>query len=394
MNHCTKEQLIAFETRVKALWEAGELPYLIHLCGGNEDQLIEIFKEIQPGDWVFSTHRNHYHALLSGMKPEVLLEKIKRGDSMFVFGRPSDMAGAVNFLSSSVLAGTCAIAAGVAHTIQQAQSEQIPGYATDGRGNPPAPVRSAHVWCFLGDGAEDEGHFYEAVVYATGQNLPVTFIIEDNNRSVDTAISERRGHVGDIWARKIPWPESHVRRYRYTPTYPHAGSGCKHHIIFKPSLASCPARPKLRVSFVVSVKTKPAVNQPVTMKTKLTVGQQIDIAANFEDAAGISRPLAGAPVWTSSDESIVKVVPSANNPLIATVISVGKGGATVRVTGEGDPTPGVDTIVGTVEVDVVDPEATQVVLTLGTAVPIPAAAPAPAPEPPLAAETPAPAATN
>jgi TPP-dependent pyruvate/acetoin dehydrogenase alpha subunit len=215
MKHHTKESLIAFETRVKELWEAGELPYLLHLCGGNEEQLIEIFSHVEPGDWVFSSHRNHYHALLSGMNPDALEHQIRTGNSMFVFGSPRDerFKTPVNFLTSSVLAGTCCIAAGVAHRIKHEWRED-------------SSSRPAHVWCFLGDGAEDEGHFYEAVRFVDGHRLPCTFIIEDNDRSVDTNRADRRGHGQMIW------PEC-VRRYHYKPVYPHAGSGCKFHIKFK-----------------------------------------------------------------------------------------------------------------------------------------------------------------
>jgi pyruvate dehydrogenase E1 component alpha subunit len=245
MEHATKEQLIAFETRVKELWEAGELPYLIHLCGGNEDQLIKIFQDIQPGDWVFSTHRNHYHALLSGMDADVLLEKIKRGDSMFVFGARSiapqgelaEQCSAlpVHFLTSSVLAGTCGIAVGVAWTIKN-DCCCPPGHMIVNCPvhNGPVCGRSPRVWCFLGDGAEDEGHFYEAVCFADGHHLPITFVIEDNDRSVDTDKATRRGVAQWQSSRllTLAWPPC-VRRYEYTPTYPHAGSGCQHHIVFK-----------------------------------------------------------------------------------------------------------------------------------------------------------------
>ncbi len=198
-----KDELISFESRVKDLWEAGELPFLLHLCGGNEEQLIEIFREIRDGDWIFSSHRSHYHYLLAGGLEERLMGLIKKGRSMFVFDR------GLNFFTSSVLAGTCCIAAGVAHTLKEENSEN-------------------RVWCFLGDGAEDEGHFYEAVCFVQGHNLPCTFIIEDNDRSVDTSKEQRRGS-NYMWR---SWP-SCVRRYHYTPTYPHAGSGCKHHIEFK-----------------------------------------------------------------------------------------------------------------------------------------------------------------
>lgn len=215
MTNHTKESLIAFESRIKEHWEAGELPHLLHLCGGNEDQLIEIFKEVEPGDWVFSSHRNHYHALLSGMNPDRLEHLIRKGNSMFVFGSNDDQRSnmPVNFLTSSILAGTCCIAAGVAHRIKNEWRE--------------ASSRMPHVWCFLGDGAEDEGHFYEAVRFVDGHQLPCTFIIEDNDRSVDTNRADRRGHSQMIW------PEC-VQKYHYKPVYPHAGSGCKFHIKFKP----------------------------------------------------------------------------------------------------------------------------------------------------------------
>lgn len=68
----TKQELIDFESRIADLYRQGELPFLFHLSGGNEDQLIEIFKEIKEGDYVLSTHRNHYHALLHGIPPNEL----------------------------------------------------------------------------------------------------------------------------------------------------------------------------------------------------------------------------------------------------------------------------------------------------------------------------------
>jgi pyruvate dehydrogenase E1 component alpha subunit len=198
-----KQDLIDFELRIKVLFEQGKLPYLIHLCGGNEDQLIEIFKDIKPGDWIFSSHRSHYHYLLAGGDPDALEQMIKEGRSMFVFDRK------LNFYTSSVLAGTCGIAAGVAHTLKEQGS-------------------AAKVWCFLGDGAEDEGHFYEAVNYVAGADLPCTFIIEDNDRSVDTPKAARGKAT-------ITWPDC-VRRYYYTPTFPHGGAGCKTMVTFDPTI--------------------------------------------------------------------------------------------------------------------------------------------------------------
>ena len=56
-----KSFLIDFETEIKEIYEDGKITAPVHLSGGNEDQLIEIFKDVDKDDWVFSSWRNHYH---------------------------------------------------------------------------------------------------------------------------------------------------------------------------------------------------------------------------------------------------------------------------------------------------------------------------------------------
>lgn len=188
-----ENELIDFEQAIALLWESAKIPFPIHFSGGNEKQLIELFKEIKKGDYVLSTHRGHYHYLLAGGSPDKLVEMIMRGDSMHILDK------SINFMTSSIVAGMPSIAAGIARARKERNQKN-------------------HVWCFVGDGAEDEGHFYEAVRYVDGQNLPCTFVIEDNDRSVETPRSERYGNS------QINWPNC-VRKYSYIPTYPHVGTG-------------------------------------------------------------------------------------------------------------------------------------------------------------------------
>ncbi len=222
-----KQELIDFETVLADLIDEGELPYLVHLSGGNEDQLIEIFKEIKSGDYIFSTHRSHYHYLLAGGSPDKLKQMVLNGNSMFVFDRH------LNFFTSSIVAGNVGIAVGVALALKKKGSSQ-------------------KVWCFVGDGAEDEGHFYEAVRYAWGHQLPCTFIIEDNNRSVDAPKEERWGTGATI-----AWPNN-VRRYSYIPTYPHGGNGRGKWLKFKKeAVVKTPSEKKyLKVNSKVISSTK------------------------------------------------------------------------------------------------------------------------------------------
>jgi TPP-dependent pyruvate/acetoin dehydrogenase alpha subunit len=105
----------------------------------------------------------------------------------------------INFMTSSIVAGMPSIATGIAKALYERK-------------------KTNKVWCFVGDGAEEEGHFYEAVRYVDSWNLPCKFIIEDNDRSVATPKSERYGKS------KINWPNC-VERYNYVATYPHVGTG-------------------------------------------------------------------------------------------------------------------------------------------------------------------------
>ena len=46
------DKLIKFENKVAQLFNSGKLKELIHLSGGNEKKLINIFKKVKRGDWI------------------------------------------------------------------------------------------------------------------------------------------------------------------------------------------------------------------------------------------------------------------------------------------------------------------------------------------------------
>lgn len=190
----TAQDLTDTENEIARLWNEGELPYLVHLMGGNESYLVDFFhSNIKPTDWVFASHRCHFHALLHGMDSEKLIENVKAGRSMFLY--------MPRFICSAIVAGTACIAAGMALSIQR-------------RGG------SEKVFCFVGDGACDEGHFTEAVRFVHALKLPCVFIVEHNNSSCGVT-QEQRGAPTD-WI----WPDC-VIEYRYTQKWGHAGTGVR-----------------------------------------------------------------------------------------------------------------------------------------------------------------------
>jgi len=203
----TVEELISFEEEVATLFKKGKIPFPTHLSGGNEAMLIALFSNIKKADWVFSSHRNHYHYLLKGGNAEKLILELKGKKEGICQGKAGSMHLTVpelNFYTSAIIGGTCAIAVGVALSLKKRWALK--------KGVKP------HVWCFVGDGCEDTGHFIEAVRFGNARSLPLTFIIEDNDRAVETTKGER-------WHNFTPIKGRNILRYEYKLTYPHVGVG-------------------------------------------------------------------------------------------------------------------------------------------------------------------------
>ena len=188
-----KQFLIDFESGIKEVYEAGQITAPIHLSGGNEDELIKIFEDVNEDDWVFSSWRNHYHALLHGIKPDELAKMIVRGKSMSLYSEKP------KFYSSSIVGGIIPIAVGTAKAQKLNDSKN-------------------KTWCFVGDMTFESGIFYEAHKYATNFDLPLIFVVEDNNMSTNTPTDETWNYK----KREIPYG---VIYYQYERGFPHHGTG-------------------------------------------------------------------------------------------------------------------------------------------------------------------------
>ena len=194
MSILSKQDLIDTENRIREEFKQKKIRFMFHMCGGNEESLIEIFKEIRYQDWVFSTHRSHYHALLKGMTPDELVNRVIKGESMHLYSKE------LKLFSSSIVGGSLPIALGVAMAIKMKGLDD-------------------KVWVFIGDMCASMGVFHECLLYAMGHKLPITFVIEDNTYCINTKTIESWGAVPN------EWNNEYVRYYKYDRTYPHAGSG-------------------------------------------------------------------------------------------------------------------------------------------------------------------------
>jgi TPP-dependent pyruvate/acetoin dehydrogenase alpha subunit len=186
----TVESLRAFEESIRAAAERCELRCALHLSRGNERQLIDIFARVKDCDWVFSTWRSHYHALLKGIPEAEVRRQIWDGRSISLNSEEH------RFFTSSIVGGCLPIAVGVALAVKRRGGVE-------------------HVWCFVGDMAASGGMFADCWRYANGFDLPITFVIEDNGMSTNTPTME-------TWGRQVSYEK--LMRYEYRREWPHSGT--------------------------------------------------------------------------------------------------------------------------------------------------------------------------
>ena len=187
-----KKDLIDFEKKIKSLYEKGKIKAPIHLSGGNEQQLINIFKNINRQDWVISNWRSHYHALLHGIPEKKIIKEIIRGKSMSLNFKEH------KFIASSIVGGGIPIGLGIALSIKKKKLKN-------------------KVFIFVGDMTYETGIFYECYKYAKNFRLPIKFIVEDKGLSTNTPTKK-------AW-RIISKKPKDIIYYKYKRIDPHHGTG-------------------------------------------------------------------------------------------------------------------------------------------------------------------------
>ncbi len=196
-NLLTKQELIDFEHDIAETFNSGLIKAPIHLYSGNEEQMIDVFKNVNEDDWVFCSWRSHYQCLLKGVPQHILKQDIIDGKSITL------CYPEFKIYSSAIVTGNIPIATGAAFDIKR-------------------KAKHNHVWCFVGDMTSETGTFYENHKYAVNHDLPITYIVEDNGKSVcsDTLAV---WNIEELSYSKQDIPK--VIYYKYETKYPHAGSG-------------------------------------------------------------------------------------------------------------------------------------------------------------------------
>jgi len=175
----------AFETRLAAEYEIGDIRGHIHLCIGQEAIAAGVCAALAPDDVITSTHRGHGHALAKGCDPAAMMTEILGRASGLCGGLAGSMhlADPVRGLlaSTGIVGANAPLALGAALTAKTLASGQV-------------------AVCFLGDGAANQGAVLESLNLAAALTLPCLFVIEDNGYGEFTASNAVTG-TSDLVAR-------------------------------------------------------------------------------------------------------------------------------------------------------------------------------------------------
>lgn len=152
----------------------------VHLALGHEATATATAAASEFGDLFSLTHRNlHFHIALGAD-----FESINSEYKLLKTGLSGGLLGSMNMTNTSrgnvytsnVLANNLAVANGLALSLIIRNRNNI-------------------VWAVTGDGAIEEGAFYESLIIAVAIDLPIIFVVENNQWSLGSKIKDRRKKI-------------------------------------------------------------------------------------------------------------------------------------------------------------------------------------------------------
>ena len=162
-----------FEEKAGQLYGMGLIAGFCHLYIGQEAVVTGIQAALEEGDQVITGYRDHAHMLACGMDPNGVMAELTgreggysrgKGGSMHMFSREKQFYGGHGIVGAQVALGT-----GLA-------------FADAYKGNGKIAV------AYFGDGAANQGQVYESFNMAKLWNLPVVYVIENNQYAMGTAV--------------------------------------------------------------------------------------------------------------------------------------------------------------------------------------------------------------
>ena len=174
-----------FEERAAREYAMGHISGFCHLYIGQEGVAVGAVNALKPDDHVITTYRDHGHALIRGCNPRSVMSELMgkatgcsrgRGGSMHLFAPEQNFHGGHGIVGAHI-----PLAVGFAFASKYEGRDDV-------------------ALCFFGEGAINQGAFYESVNLASLWDLPVILICENNYYAMGTPLS-RASAISDLYTK-------------------------------------------------------------------------------------------------------------------------------------------------------------------------------------------------
>ena len=164
-----------FEQRAIEQYRLGNIRGYLHPYLGEEGIAVGAIAAIGADDYIVSTHRGHGHAIAKGHDPKRMMAELFGKETGYCRGRGGSMHVASrairNLGANGVVAGGLGIGTGAALAIKQRGGSEV-------------------VLAFCSDGSSANGMWHESLNLAAIWDLPVVFVLENNQYAVSTPIRD------------------------------------------------------------------------------------------------------------------------------------------------------------------------------------------------------------
>ena len=174
-----------FEEKAGQLYGMGLIGGFCHLYIGQEAVVVGLEAAAEEGDKRITSYRDHGHMLACGMDPNGMMAELTgreggyskgKGGSMHMFSKEKHFYGGHGIVAAQVPLG-----AGLAFADKYKGNDRV-------------------TFTYFGDGAANQGQVYESYNMAELWNLPVIFVIENNQYAMGTS-TKRSTHSPTYWER-------------------------------------------------------------------------------------------------------------------------------------------------------------------------------------------------